>query len=502
MPNDSIDTQNIESGVNDFHKSNRILKNPKIQKFIKRKPHIKKNVERAAEILMDEPKPFPAFKEAVRGILNDRIDVFFSYKSQDEQTAKKVVEQLRVFAGNKLRIIYAPDFRSDAGTNWNEKIRKGIKNAHWFILLLPDPSVDWDWCLFETGMFRGKMVSGKVNRLFCLHHPDLQPPTQIKEFQSIKAETDSVQSFLKMVYLDKDPIPGMDPINPYITPDLLEGISQTITKTISPPRPKLKRSHFERYVMLHIDDPGKLNCPGDLNQAVVCETDDLTLNIFGKRSIPKTFGKLIENVVDPECENRWLTELCDAIKKASTNTVFKPIQATFENYGRGKYYLPILYAMDERTDGTIENFKILLVEDVSATIHSKHIPKSIQALITSLRLAYRFRWEILERFEHKKLTTESVRQFTGILESIESEAGSRGVMDPENLCANFNATDSEKIMEFYAEWGELRNDRKTGILDRAIEAEDGQKIEEIMPTLADINHRFLNLAAARLRELS
>jgi hypothetical protein len=158
--------------------------------------------------------------------------------------------------------------------------------------------------------------------------------------------------------------------------------------------------------------------------------------------------------------------------------------------------------MDERTDGTIENFKILLVEDVSATIHSKHIPKSIQALITSLRLAYRFRWEILERFEHKKLTTESVRQFTGILESIESEAGSRGVMDPENLCANFNATDSEKIMEFYAEWGELRNDRKTGILDRAIEAEDGQKIEEIMPTLADINHRFLNLAAARLRELS
>lgn len=503
MPNDDVHTdETIASDIQDFRKSNKILRNLKIQKFIKDKPHIRKNIERAAEILVEEPKPFAAMKESIRGILNDRIDVFFSYKSQDEQTAKKVVEQLRVFAGNKLRIIYAPDFRRDAGTNWNQKIRDSIKKAHWFILLLPDPSVTWDWCLFETGMFRGKMVSGKVNRLFCLHHPDLQPPPQIKEFQAIKAETKSVQSFLKMVYLDKDPIPGLDPINPYITPELLEGISQTITKAISPPLPALKRSHFERYLMIHVDDPEKLNCPGDLNRAVVCDTDDLTLNIFGKRDIPKTFGKLVENVVDPDCENRWLTELCEAIKKASTNTVFKPIQATFENFGRGKSYLPILNAMDERTDGSIENFKILFVKDVSATIHTKHIPISIQALITSLRLAYRFRWEILERFENTEFTRKNVRQFAGILELIESEAGSRGVIDPKNLCANFNAKDSEEILGLYAEWGKLRNERSDGKLDRAIETEDGQMIQEIMPTLADINRRFLNLAATRMHELS
>ena len=240
MPNEyRLTDETIEPEVNDVRTVNEILSDPKIRKIIDRNPQIENSVERAAEILNEEPHPLAAVRESIRGIINNKIDVFFSYKSKDEKTARKVVEQLRVFAGDKLRITYAADFPRDAGTNWSKKIRESIKKAQWFILLLPDPSADWDWCLFETGMFRGKMVSDKVNRLFCLHHPDVQPPPQIKEFQAIKAEVDNVQSFLKMVYLDKDPIPGMDPINPHITTDLLEGIAEIIANAISPPKPLL-----------------------------------------------------------------------------------------------------------------------------------------------------------------------------------------------------------------------------------------------------------------------
>jgi hypothetical protein len=503
MANENIIAdETVEPEVNYIGAVNEILNDPKIKEILEHNPEIENSVESAAEILIEEPHALAAIKESIRGIINNKIDVFFSYKSKDEKTARKVVEQLRVFAGDKLRIIYAADFPEDAGTNWNKKIRESIRKAHWFILLLPDPSVDWDWCLFETGMFRGKMVSDKVNRLFCLHHPDVQPPPQIKEFQAIKAEVDTVQSFLKMVYLDKDPIPGMDPINPYITTDLLEGIAKTIANAISPPMPLLKRSHFERYAMLKIENPGQINCPDDLNSATILDTDDLTLNLFGKRRVPETWGKLVENVVEPECENKWLMELCASIKKAATNTIFKPIQATFENYGRGKNYLPMLYAMDERTDGSIEDFKILFVEEVSARIYNKHIPKSIQALMTGLRLAYRFRWELLERFKNIEMTNEHIQQFKDILERIENEGRSRGLLDPSKLYANFNQEESNQIVDIYKEWWELKNDRNDGELDIAIENEDGIKIQQLLPTMAGINHRFLNLAARRLQELS
>ena len=503
MPTEyELNDETTEPGVNQIRTVNDILSNTKIKEIIDRNPKIENSVERAAEILCEEPHPLAAVRESIRGIINNKIDVFLSYKSKDEITARKVVEQLRVFAGDKLRIIYAADFPRDAGTNWNKKIRESIKKAQWFILLLPDPSVDWDWCLFETGMFRGKMVSDKVNKLFCLHHPDVQPPSQIKEFQAVKAEVDNVQSFLKMVYLDKDPIPGMDPINEHITTELLEGIAQTIANAISPPKPLLKRSHFERYAMLKIENPDQLQCPDDLNNATILETDDLTLNLFGKRKVPETWGELVENVVDPECENRWLTELCATIKKAASNTVFKPIQATFENYGRGKNYLPLLYAMDERTDGSIEDFKILFVEEVSARISNKHIPTSIQALMTSLRLAYRFRWEVIERFNDIEMTKEHIQKFQDILERIENEGRSRGLLDPSKLCANFNQEESNEIIDMYKQWWELRNERNDGELDKALENEDGKKIQQLMPIMAGINHRFLNLAAMRLQELS
>jgi hypothetical protein len=37
---------------------------------------------------------------------------------------------------------------------------------------------------------------------------------------------------------------------------------------------------------------------------------------------------------------------------------------------------------------------------------------------------------------------------------------------------------------------------------KAIENEDGQKIQQLMPIIAEINHRFLQLAARNFQELS
>ena len=54
------------------------------------------------------------------------------------------------------------DFCKLAGKPWRNKIREEIHRANWFILLLPDPSEDWDWCLYETGMFEGDLDNGEL----------------------------------------------------------------------------------------------------------------------------------------------------------------------------------------------------------------------------------------------------------------------------------------------------------------------------------------------------
>ena len=88
------------------------------------------------------------------------------------------------------------------------------------------------------------------------------------------------------------------------------------------------------------------------------------------------------------------------------------------------------------------------------------------------------------------------------MEQIENEGRSRGLLDPSKLCINFFQEESNEIVDMYKEWWELRNDRNDGELDKAIENEDGEKIQQLLPIMAGINHRFLNLAAIRLQELS
>ena len=69
-----------------------------------------------------------------------------------------------------------------------------------------------------------------------------------------------------------------------------------------------------------------------------------------------------------------------------------------------------------------------------------------------------------EKIEKK----ENIKQFKDILERIENEGGSRGLLDPSKLCANFNQEESNEIVDMYKEWWKLRNDRNDGELDKAI----------------------------------
>jgi len=55
-----------------------------------------------------------------------------------------------------------------------------------------------DWCLYETGQFRNRILSEKVHKLICLHHPKQKElPPQIDDLQAVKAEKEAMVGFLK-----------------------------------------------------------------------------------------------------------------------------------------------------------------------------------------------------------------------------------------------------------------------------------------------------------------
>ncbi len=468
---------------------NRILSDPEISEILKYNRSHRNQIIDAARILKGEDDAIPAARKVIDGIVSNQIKIFFSYKLKEKQAAQKVIEELRTYSAKKIEICYADEFK--AGTCWTDSIEKGIQEAHWFILLLPDPAVDWDWCLYESGIFRAKMMS--KDRLVCLHHPDIDPPSQLNRFQAVEASEDAVKRFVKELFISKNAIPGMLPINPNAD---IDKITDTIVEAISPP---IEREHFDQFIMIKVDNPDKLIEPVQLNAAKIVLGSRNVPDIFGMQKLPATWGELIEDVTENISNPRWLNELCLTINKAAREKKFDPVMSTFRGYG-GKVYRPMLLAVDRTASGRSMAFHITLIEDIG-TVNLDHIPAGLRTLAVALRLGYRFRWEVLEHFKNIELTEDNIKALKITLERIESEAMTTDVMDRNILSAQFNRKENaEKIIGMFEFWGGLRNESGTGSLDIALKNNDSKAIRKHLSELAPLNQEFLVMGSKRFSE--
>jgi hypothetical protein len=335
-----------------------------------------------------------------------------------------------------------------------------------------------------------------------LHHPLAKVPEQISEFLSVPAKEDNIKAFLKELYIKDNPIPGMDALAPHIAEKDLENLACDIRDAIVPPG-NMRR--LTRYVVLEIDQAGQLNDHTDLADARIIETDQRTCDVFGKEQEVKTWGILTQNVVSKTTDYRWLQELGAVIRKAACGDTFRPVQATFEELRGGKVFRPVLVSAQAPLEqGELERtkrFEVIFVEEIGSNV-VRHVPPRLNALFTALILAYRFRWEVIERFGVANLDQGDLVALEQAMRRLENEAASRGVLDPELLCENFEEPVAMQIREIFGDWEGMRTPDETGELDLAMKNEDLVKLRALLSRLAGLNRRFIKLATGMLETLS
>jgi hypothetical protein len=121
-------------------------------------------------------------------------------------------------------------------------------------------------------------------------------------------------------------------------------------------------------------------------------------------------------------------------------------------------------------------------------------------LITSLAMAMRFRYEILEKYRGQlRAMDETARAqacaaISKTLGNIEGEADSRGLLEKAGLIDVFETNaDRDAIETMFTRWYEIR-----ATLLRALEERDGEAVDNQLDALYAINRRFLDLATKRL----
>ena len=478
-----------------------LLGDPFIAEFLQTHQGAAAEIKRAAECLIMEkaPDPFRALKKLLPSLSNKNVSIFFSYKKKDESAAKEVVGILRKLSAEKLKITYQAEFTNDiAGKKWRDQIQKAVKEANWFILLLPDPSDDWDWCLYETGLFEAQLTTG--DRLICLHHPDTEVPNPIEGYHAVSATVPEVDKFLRMTMTEGNPIPGLSAINRAIEPDI-PFYAQGIVNAIRAPQKITIHEIFEPWVEIKIDGPANLSDWEAIDQAQIISANRAALELFGFILKPDTWKELINEIIKIDSnDNRWRKELFHVIRRVGTGRIFYPVQAVFK-IANDKIYRPVVCAIDRNgRNGPINAYHITFTEEVG-TIDSVNIPHRLMSLVTVLRFTFRFRWEVLEKYKSGKMTEEDIERMDNAMRRIKVDAESRGISKEDEVISLFTDDKAKYVKEMYTEWYKYKNNEGSGELDQAIANKDTRVIQEILNKLSRMNQEFLEMASDRFSEM-
>jgi hypothetical protein len=478
-------------------KEQEILKDPVIRGFLQTHEGAAEDITRAAKELADRDDAIPALRKLLPALSKGKLPIFFSYKGKDEAAAVRIVNLLRKWSARKLRITYQADFTEQiVGKEWRKWIHDSIDKANWFILLLPDPSDDWDWCLFETGLFEAKQLSG--DRLICIHHPKTDVPDQITVYQAVAAEPERVKAFLKMLYTEPNAIPGFPAINDALEPRDIANIAQEIVDAILPPRKGRFHQIFEPWVAIRTDRACEFKSKDDLDSAIVEDANDEALRLFDFGVPPQTWGELWSGLPKGTAgeDNGWREELFHVIRRIASGRRFDPIQTVFQTKF-GKMYRPVVHGIDRFGDrvGPIEKYHITFTEDVRAVDRSG-MPGNLYDFATVMRFAFRFRWEILERFTKEPLTEDDVERVKSAFERTETDwkSSARQMKDADLTRLFPQGASRDAFVKLLRESALIRNPERTGKLDVAIEQKDGKKIQEILKQIIPLNQEFLEMA--------
>jgi hypothetical protein len=475
-----------------------LVKSAEIARFLETHQGAADAVQRAAKELAEKSDAPAALKKLLPALSSKVVKVFFSYKKKDEPAAKVVVDVLRESSAEKLDITFQGEFTQEiSGMHWRQQIRESVRQANWFILLLPDPSEELDWCLYETGLFEAQLTT--ADRLICLHHPDTEIPSPIEGYQAVAATVPEMEKFLRMVYIEEGPIAGLPPINRAIEKRIPE-LAGRVVEAIRAPKRKLHRDVFEPWIEFRLEEAGALNDKEDLDTATIVNANKEALDLFGFRQIKGTFGELRSTILEGQGDSRWREELFHVIRKIAQGRTFHSVQAVFQS-ADGRIYRPVALAVDRSgPEGPVQTYHLTFAEEVTAA-DTAVMPTELTTLVTLLRFTFRFRWEVLERFSKGPLSAEDVERLDVNLTRITVDWESRGAIAGADILALFPGDQARRVQEMTEAWHRLRNPAKTGDLDIAIEKKDGKRIPSLLASILPMNQEFLEMAADRFAQM-
>ena len=424
-----------------------------------------------------------------------RVGIFVSHKGPDREAARTIKQ---VLEDEDPRIDVFVFEGTPAGDEWEVWIRDRLRASCILLLLYTDPTREWDWCLYETGLFTPlEEAEGTRRRVICLYRET--KPDPLRALQSIQAnEADLRENFLVPLFRETPEFLGIEPaLNPRKSDDALARMSQRIIDAIN--FRDMDRSYLCTILRVTLDadlEPGQALSPDTRVESL---SGPLWVFRMDRDSLTWEDVEAVA-CVSPMKGTSWVEELRHGLEEVFRGNLPEVMTSTFRRINSGTIYAPLIFRVD-KVNGRVRRAYVALFPVLRPELVRG--PDIIGDVFMLVHIANRFRYELVEPYlkslkyspdlDMRKETRKVRESMSVILE----EADRHQMLDVGNVDRFFpEETDREAIRGMNEEWEAL--------LMRFHELPAEPRREELvglLEPLRGLNTRFLKIATRRYQEL-
>jgi len=452
------------------------------------------------------------------------VTIFISHRVEEDRSLAQAFRYYLTALGESALQILTCEHIS-GGTKWRDWIERNAGEADTFLLLYTNGSADWAWCLWEAAYFRGATRSAN-KRLVGIKSPGVLPPAVLSDLQFYDGDATGIRTFLNDL-LVRGELVAAKPLNPQVVRNKGDMLNEAVAELSNLFLQDLHTVDYfsERLTVkfgeVGVDDskallsrPRSANVEELLRRARV-DGSQATLDIVGISTSAATWPELEGALGDAS----WLGDFRELLRGVTPGTgepgptSGRQVFASFVS-PNGFRYLPLLGRL-ERLRGWPSFAAIHLVRrpvlsDDAVELAYRNVPRTYGAIVMMLRMARVFRWSFLEPLITRLGTYEreaeasgrawedvrpEVMPYVSILESLEAEAASRRLTEPDMLADELDLEDDEPLQELHRDYAVSRR-----AFERSLASGNAAEILDVLKGWRAMNKRFMLELVAQLQK--
>jgi hypothetical protein len=309
-------------------------------------------------------------------IPDDRFRVFISHKHGDAALADVVGKQIERLSPVFDCWVSGADISS--GTDWSRAIVTALARSHLLVLIFTVPERNWDWCLYEAGLFTrfGDAADDEVRSVVPIFDPEAGPPRPLASIQGAAGEPEALARFLTTLCFEPWEISDDWRRGPVDTTVDAAAIEQAATTIAAAFRASIDsggtgdiRYPCHRIVLeADVAPDGEAGIPDEARLvAGAGATSAYTLSLFGLSmdDRPRSWGGLLDRL--GARSKRWRKDLDEAYRAAARGELFTPGTGAIRAWTRPsepeRSYRPVLYSTARRVLDEGERHQVVIVLD-------------------------------------------------------------------------------------------------------------------------------------------